>query len=147
MKALLIIIFSVIMLSSCSPERRLHRLIALHPELVKNDTIRIQDTTFLPEIKIDTIVHESKLQDTITITKEKLTVRIHRLRDTIYIAAHQEPDTIIITKEIPVDKIMYKNEYSSFKRKLWELIQHNLLLSAICMFLMITIFAGFIRRK
>lgn len=116
------LVLPTIILSSCSPEYRLHRLVALHPELVKNDTIHIQDTTFLPELRIDTVVHESSLRDTITITKEKLTVKIHQVRDTVYIEARQNPDTIIITKEIPVEKVI--DEVSS-KSNFFDIIKRK----------------------
>jgi hypothetical protein len=143
-KSFLLLILAVFF-TSCSPEKRLHRLLALHPELVQNDTIRITDTTFLPELRIDTIVHESKLHDTITITKEKLTVRIHRLRDTIYIAAHQEPDTIIITKEIPVEKVIHKQP-EPIHEKIWGYFRYNFLFSIFCIVILIAFILGISRR-
>jgi len=111
-KLKLLCLFVIAMLfSSCSAEKRLHRLVALHPELVTKDTIRIQDTTLIPELRIDTLVHYSRLQDTITIEKEKLMVRIHQVRDTVYIQAVQKEDTVIHSKEIPVDKVIHKNPH------------------------------------
>ena len=108
-----LMIMAVLMLfSSCSAEKRLHRLVALHPELVTKDTIRIQDTTLIPEVRIDTLVHYSRLKDTVTIEKEKLTVRIHQVRDTVYIQAVQKEDTVVHYKEIPVDKIIHNNPYA-----------------------------------
>ncbi|MBN2771835.1 MAG: hypothetical protein JXR90_14170 [Spirochaetes bacterium] len=130
-------VLATIILSSCSPEYRLHRLIALHPELVKNDTIHIQDTTFLPELRIDTVVHESRLRDTVTITKEKLTVKIHQLRDTVYIEARQDPDTIIITKEIPVERVIHHTNPPSFTEKLWGQFRFSFILSLVCLLLLI----------
>jgi len=108
----LIAVILGVMMMSCSAEKRLHRLVALHPELVTKDTIRIQDTTLIPELRIDTLVHYSRLHDTITIEKEKLTVRIHQVSDTVYIQAIQKEDTVIHSKEIPVDKIIHKNPYA-----------------------------------
>jgi len=98
---LLSFLMAAMLLGSCSAEKRLHRLVALHPELVTKDTIRIQDTTLIPEVRIDTVVHYSQLKDTVTIEKEKLTVRIHQVRDTVYIEAVQKPDTIVHLREIP----------------------------------------------
>lgn len=99
---------ATILIQSCTPEKRLHRLVALHPELSTTDTIHILDTTFLPETRIDTVVHESRLYDTITITKEKLKLRIHKVHDTVYISAEHKADTVIIEKKVPVDRIVHE---------------------------------------
>ncbi|PLX10727.1 MAG: hypothetical protein C0594_04455 [Marinilabiliales bacterium] len=144
-KTFSLILFSIFILSGCSAERRLHRLIALHPELVKNDTIHIQDTAFIPETKVDTIVHYSTLRDTITITKEKLHVKIHQVRDTVYIAAHQDPDTIIITKEIPVEKVIHIQP-ESITDKIWGTFKYNFLLSILCVVVLIAFIFGRTRR-
>ena len=113
---LLCLLIVAMLFSSCSAEKRLHRLVALHPELVTKDTIRIQDTTLIPEVRIDTLVHYSRLKDTVTIEKEKLTVRIHQVRDTVYIEAVQKQDTIVHVKEIPVEKIIHENPYAKEKQ-------------------------------
>jgi len=108
MKNYIIILLIALILGACSPQKRLHRLVALHPELVQNDTIRINDTTFIPSIQIDTMVHVNTLHDTVTITKEKLRVQFHRIKDTVYIEAEQKADTVILHKEVPVEKIVYQ---------------------------------------
>ena len=98
-----IILFIIIgILSGCSPQKRLHRLVSLHPELITNDTIKITDTILFPEITIDTVIHQNTLKDTLTIIKEKLCVKLLQKNDTVYIEAQHEPDTIILTKEIYV---------------------------------------------
>ena len=53
-------------------------------------------------------MHINTLQDTVIITKEKLRVQIHRIKDTVYIEAEQQADTVIVHKEIPVEKIVYQ---------------------------------------
>jgi len=108
MKNYIIILLIALILGACSPQKRLHRLVALHPELVQNDTIKINDTTFIPSVQIDTLVHVNTLHDTVTITKEKLRVQIHRIKDTVYIEAEQQADTVIVHKEVPVEKIVYQ---------------------------------------
>jgi len=110
------ILLGIIMITSCSPERRLHRLLALHPELVQNDTIRIQDTTILPGVKIDTLVLFSQLKDTVTITKEKLQVKLYAVNDTVYFWAEQESDTVVITKEIAVERVVREGSRSKYVR-------------------------------
>ena len=53
-------------------------------------------------------MHINTLHDTVTITKEKLRVQIHRIKDTVYIEAEQQADTVIVHKEVPVEKIVYQ---------------------------------------
>ena len=107
MKNTILIIFSILLLASCSPQRRLHRLVTKHPELSRVDTIKIQDTVIVPGPKIDTVFHSSVLKDTLIITKEKLQIRLLEINDTIYLDAEVEPDTVILTKEILVDRIIH----------------------------------------
>ena len=54
------------------------------------------------------MVHVNTLHDTVTITKEKLRVQFHRIKDTVYIEAEQKADTVILHKEVPVEKIVYQ---------------------------------------
>ena len=107
MKNSILIILTILLLASCSPQRRLHRLVTKHPELSRIDTIKIQDTVIVPGPKVDTVFHSSLLKDTITITKEKLKIRLIEINDTIYLDAEVEPDTVILIKEILVDRIIH----------------------------------------
>jgi PBP1b-binding outer membrane lipoprotein LpoB len=108
MKNYIIILLIALTLGACSPQKRLHRLVALHPELVQNDTIHIIDTTIIPEVRIDTMIHTDQLRDTVIITKENIRVKIHQVNDTVYIEAERESDTVILHKEIPIEKIVYQ---------------------------------------
>jgi hypothetical protein len=108
-KHILLIVSSAIFLFSCTPQKRLNRLIALHPELKTTDTIRIQDTTIIPATRIDTSFHESKLNDTVIITKEKLKLKLHRIHDTVYVEAVREADTLVVVKEVAVERVVVKN--------------------------------------
>lgn len=106
---LLIIVSASIFLFSCSPQKRLNRLVALHPELSTTDTIRIRDTTIIPETRIDTAFNDSMLDDTVIFTKEKLTVKLHRMRDSVYMEAEYGGDTVVIERVVPVDRIVVKH--------------------------------------
>ena len=103
----LLILLLILLLSSCSPQRRLNRLLALHPELKTPDTLVLRDTIPIPQIQADTILRISTLHDTITLHKDHLQVKIHRLRDTIYIQSKTLPDTIYKTHHIPIQVIRY----------------------------------------
>ena len=96
----------------CSPQKRLNRLVALHPELVQADTIHIRYTTIIPETRIDTSFNQDRLKDTVIITKEKLTVKIHQVLDIVYVEAEQEADTVVVEKEVVVEKINVKDNAS-----------------------------------
>ena len=100
-------IILVLTLLSCSPQKKLHRLLKKHPELLQTDTIKINDSIFIPEIHIDTIFHYSTLKDTIVITKENLKIKILELNDTVYLDASVKSDTVVIVKDIPVAKLVY----------------------------------------
>lgn len=104
------VVMLILAISSCSPQKRLHRLLALHPELTTKETIEIRDSILIPQTKIDTFVQESILLDTVTIIKEKLSVQLHKIQDTIYLSASNDPDTIIIVKDLPVERIIYDNQ-------------------------------------
>ncbi|MBN2776504.1 MAG: hypothetical protein JXR36_02610 [Bacteroidales bacterium] len=92
--------------SSCTPQKRLNRLVALHPELATTDTIRIRDTTIIPETRIDTSFNQDRLKDTVILTKEKLTVKIHQVLDTVYVEADHAADTVVVEKEVVVERVV-----------------------------------------
>ena len=67
----------ILLLASCSPVKRFNRLIEKHPELLVQDTLLIRDTItlYVPEVHTDTVVTLKELTDTITLTKERVTVK------------------------------------------------------------------------
>jgi hypothetical protein len=87
-------------LFSCSPQKRLNRLLKKHPELVQTDTIWKTDTVIVEAVKIDTTFKFK--HDTITIVEDRLIVKtfFNYHDSTIYISAKCKSDTII--REIPV---------------------------------------------
>ncbi len=86
------LLFIIILIAACSPQKRLNRLIALHPYLLKTDTVASVDTVVKTNTIItpgdttivtnhDTVVNTKTL--TIYITKE--TVKVITKPDTLYI--------------------------------------------------------------
>jgi len=138
----IILVLSILVLTSCSPERRLHRLITKHPELTQMDTIVFTDTTIIPELRIDTLVHHSALKDTVIITKEKLRLQLIEINDTIYIDAYQEADTVIITKEIPIERIIHTKPESWIK-KIWKGFKYKIVIFVLLLIILI----GFVYNK
>jgi len=97
-------IFSICLLCvlvACSPSKRLARLVKKHPELVKVDTLRVHDTTITEHVRKDTVINWNTLYDTAYIVKDKLSIKVVRVNDSIYIRGACESDTIIKTINIP----------------------------------------------
>lgn len=112
MKTFKLILISIllIILSGCSPSKKLERLYKNSPYLFEHkvDTIetKVRDTIYLPAIETDSTF--SIYFDTIQITKDRLDVKLIRIRDTdtILLEGRCETDTIytIKTVKIPYNK-------------------------------------------
>jgi hypothetical protein len=102
---LVILVTSAMLVTACSPQRRLERLLAHHPELTACDTARIIDTLITPSVVADTLLLWNNLPDTVIIQKEKLHMELVRLHDTLLLSGSCQSDTIIRTLQVPVEKI------------------------------------------
>ena len=78
--------------------RKLYRVIEKCPALVGKDTVFIQDTIQIPEVRFDTITELST--DTVEIRKDHLQIRYVTLKDSIWIEG--QCDTIEVIRETPV---------------------------------------------
>jgi hypothetical protein len=99
----------ILLIISCSPQRRFDRLIRKHPELLTKDTLIVKDTIRdtirlnVPEVRVDTVVEYIDLFDTIYIEKEQLKVKVWMDRELkVYIQG--KCDTVYIVK--PYEKIV-----------------------------------------
>jgi hypothetical protein len=110
MKYLFLILFFI----SCSPIKRHQRLVRKYPFVHTVDSVKLIDTIRLTTNKVisDTVIHESLLFDTIILTKDNLSIRVLKIRDSIYI--NGQCDTIfidkIIERTIPVKYYETKNK-------------------------------------
>jgi hypothetical protein len=107
MKRLIYILLLITLIISCTPQRRLERLLRKHPELTSIDSITIHDTirVIVPEVHLDTIVTLQQLYDTVYLEQEQLKVKVwmdryHKVYiqgkcDTVYIDK-------IVTRKIPI---------------------------------------------
>jgi hypothetical protein len=104
----------VIMLTSCSAERRLQRLLDRHPELSRVDTLVVHDTIVIAG---DTIVRVVQLRsfDTLRVENERQVIQIVRVPtgsicDTAQIKLDVmgviKADTIYREISVPVDRIV-----------------------------------------
>ena len=84
MKYLIIFLFA---LAACTPQRRFDRLVKKYPYLLTSDTLIVKDTIrdtiriTVPEVEIDTVVDAYKLYDTITLYKDRIKVKVWRVKE------------------------------------------------------------------
>ncbi len=97
----------LLLLASCSPQRRLEHLLKKHPELTNIDSVVIRDTIRItvPKVRIDTVVDIEELWDTIYLEKDQLKIKVWRDRyNKVYIQG--QCDTVyiekIIDRKVPV---------------------------------------------
>lgn len=95
---------------ACTPQRRFNRLIKKHPYLLTSDTLVVKDTIrdtiriTIPEVEVDTVVNAKDLYDTIVLEKERIKVKVWRVKDKIYI--NGKCDTVYIEK--PIERVVYR---------------------------------------
>lgn len=107
----------VLSLTSCSAQWHLKKAVQKDPMILKKDTLVVQDTLVVPPVVLkDTVT--LKQHDTITITKDRLRVKIVKVNDTLIIDAKCDSDTIVRTIEVPYDKIVYVE-----KQSIWDKIK------------------------
>ena len=108
----------ILILFSCSPIKRHQRLVRKYPFVHTVDSVKLIDTIRLTTNKVisDTVIHESLLFDTIILTKDNLSIRVLKIRDSIYI--NGQCDTIfidkIIERTIPVKYYETKNKVNTY---------------------------------
>lgn len=119
------IILIIFIFISCSPIQRHARIVKKFPYVHRVDSVKLIDTIRINTNKVisDTVVHENYLFDTIVLTKDNLTVKVLRFRDSIYI--NGECDTIfvekIIERNIPV-KYYKENKKNTFYWQIFAVI-------------------------
>ena len=115
----------ILLLASCSPVKRFNRLITKHPELLVQDTLLIRDTItlYVPEVHTDTVVTLKQLIDTVTLTKDRVTVKTWYVpkEKKVYIQGKCDPIyvTKIVERKVPVK---YYEKYPWWKKLLNNLL-------------------------
>ena len=127
---LLILLLIII---SCTPQRRFTKLINKHPYLLTTDTLIIHDTVkvTVPKIIHDTIINEHFFheitRDTLVLQKERLTVKIFHdtIKKNVFIQGECDTITVekIVERKIPI-------RYYE-KTPLWKKIFNWLIIAAI----------------
>ncbi len=115
----------LIVITAFSPTKRFTRLITKYPYLITTDTVVIKDTItlYVPEVKTDTVVTIQQLTDTITLTKDRVTVKAWYVpkEKKVYIEGKCDPIyvTKIVERKIPVK---YYEKYPWWKKLLNNLL-------------------------
>jgi hypothetical protein len=95
---------------SCTPQRRLNRLLTNHPELLEKDTILVRDTVVVENYNYDTTTI-IRLHDTTTvINNERVILKYYydTLREVIHHDVECLGDTVYIETLVPIEKAVYK---------------------------------------
>lgn len=118
MKYLIPLFFLII---SCSPTKRFTRLVEKYPYLLTVDSVTIHDTisVYIPKVEVDTVVTIEQLIDTVTVTKDRVTVKTWYVpkEKKVYVQGKCDPIYItkIVEKKIPVK---YYEKYPWWKKLL-----------------------------
>lgn len=113
----ILVLLAVLLLVSCGPAAKLRRAEKLIKQAEAagaswmSDTVFIEKPVIVPEIRLDSIV-VVKLGDTVTVEREKLQIKLIRLRgDTVFVEGKCLTDTIKV--KVPV------NVYRTITAKGW----------------------------
>ena len=97
-------------LFSCTPQRRLNRLLTNHPELLEKDTIVVKDTVVVQNYNYDTTTI-IRLHDTTTVFNNERVV-LKYFYDTLREVIHHEVkclgDTVYIETLVPIEKAAFR---------------------------------------
>lgn len=127
------LLIPLLIIISCTPQRRFTKLIEKHPYLLTTDTLVIHDTVkvTVPKIIHDTIINEHFFheitRDTLVLQKERLTVKIFHdtIKKNVFIQGECDTITVekIVERKIPI-------KYYE-KTPLWKKIVNWLIIAAI----------------
>jgi len=115
----------LLLTAGCSPQKRFTHLIEKYPYLLTQDTLIVHDTItlYVPEVHTDTVVTLKQLTDTITLTKDRVTVKAWYVpkEKKVYIQGKCDPVYItkIVERKIPVK---YYEKYPWWKKLLNNLL-------------------------
>ena len=100
----------ILLLVSCSPQKRLNRLITKNPNLIQLDTLIVKDTIVIESFNYDTVTTFKYSDTTIIVNTEKVLARYYydTLRQEIWHEIECKEDTIFYEKLVPVEKVVYK---------------------------------------
>ena len=133
MRASKYLLLIIVVVLSCTPQRRFTRLIDKHPHLLTIDSVTVRDTFVVevPKVVHDTLISQHFFtqitRDTLVLQKERLTVKIFHdtIKKNVFIRGECDTITVekIVERKIPV-------KYYE-KTPLWKKIFNWLMVAAI----------------
>ena len=139
----------LLVIISCTPQRRFDRLVNKYPYLLTSDTLVVRDTIRdtirinIPEVEVDTVVTIKELYDTVTIEKDRIKVQVYRVKDKVYISG--KCDTVYIEK--PIERIVYRKiPVKYYEKTPWYKILLNNILGILLILLVVYITYRIIRK-
>jgi len=126
-KIVFFLIFGLLVSSCCTTrlckieraEKKILKLTDKFPELLQNnDTIVLKDTIKIDPVIVDTSFVDGS-SDTIIVIKDKITIKYVKQDSIIFLTGECEGDTIFITHEVPVEKIVIRNPTFAERAKEW----------------------------
>ena len=101
----LVILLLGLLIASCSPQKRLQRLLLKHPDLVKIDSVKITDTIILPPIRTTDTIDLTEMPDTLVIEKEKVRIEVQKFmvegKPKLVFKTEYKQDTVVVTRMVP----------------------------------------------
>ncbi len=111
----------LLLMTSCGANYYLNRAIAKDPTLIQKEVVRVDTVLVTKERTLrDTIV--SSKYDTIERIQNNVSLKIIRINDTILVDAVCPPDTVFFTKDVAVDKIVYKENLKTETVLWWAIV-------------------------
>ena len=131
-----IAIIAVLLLSSCTCQNKLKRLLKRCPDLVKGDTITLIDTVVIPSVEVDSVFYFNQ-KDTIIIKEGLLTVKYfyNNHDSTVYLNGRCDTIVRIIERQVPTNTIIQKRTFFDLLSEWWWLPVAALLIIAFTLIL------------
>ena len=118
------ILLPILILASCSPEKRIARILKKHPELVKSDTVWHRDTIYTKSVEKDTTFYFNQ-PDTVYMNEGKMHVKYYFNKDsTVYLQGKCDADTVIKYYPVQVNSVSVKDGkwYDEAIKYVWFLV-------------------------
>ena len=99
---IILIALALLIMCSCSSQKRLNRLLQKHPELSATKDTVIRDTILISNTQIDTVFKESKGDTTVIISNDSIVIKYIKIKDKIYLSGKTTYKPVIRERRITV---------------------------------------------
>lgn len=136
----LVSLFFFVVGYSCSPQKRLNRLLDRNPELKKDTVLTVHDTVITKSFNFDTLYNFKQSIDTVIINRKNVQVKVFHHNDTVYVKTNVKSDTIYKVISVPYSKINYTTD----NQKNWTMFWAGM---AVILFIIVVVWLFFKRNK